>query len=113
MDRTVGDDRTTITVSGMFEVDARDTSVEVDLEALRGLPGKLMPGGRHGWVIAVFHAIDDPERALDDMELTGESFVGLTPIHCLWCHARYDITVRFATCSQRPEAKESAPNGES
>lgn len=44
---------------------------------------------QHVWVIHVVHTIDDPEVALDDMTLDMDTIVGLTAIHCFFCHHDY------------------------
>jgi hypothetical protein len=67
----------------------------------------VMPNGEHAWVIMVIHGIDDPEQAMDDMELTAETFVGVTQIHCLLCHVDYKIELRHAKCSQKVGRKSS------
>lgn len=84
-----------------FQVDG--PGQKVDLDELRQRPGKLMPGGRHGWVIQVVHSVQDPELAMTEMVLDGQTLIGVTGITCLWCTVQYRNEIRFATCSQRPE----------
>lgn len=83
-----------------FVVDMSDPHY-ADLDALRQLNHER--GGGHGWVIQTVHALDDPEQAMDSMELTEKTFVGVSDIHCLWCRVSYDTAIRSGTCSQVPD----------
>lgn len=89
-----------IRTTGKYQLDG--PGQKVDLDELRRRPGKLMPGGRHGWVIQVVHGVDDPEQAMTEMVLDEQTLVGITTITCLWCAVAYKREIRFATCSQRP-----------
>ena len=76
----------------------------VNLDQLRRLGENFMPFGRHGWVISTVFVIEDPEKAMDDMELGPENFVGVTAIRCLLCNEEYRTAIRYEKCTRRPSA---------
>lgn len=83
------------------------TGVEYDLEAIRRRKQAFMPDGEHAWVIGTVFSLDDPEQAMDSMELGANNFVGVTGIHCLLCSVRYSSRIRHHKCSQtRPDGDE-------
>lgn len=71
--------------------------VEIDLTELHDA-WKYVAGARHAWVIGALYALEDPEQALDDMELGANNLVGFNPIHCLWCHVPYRSKMRHDKC---------------
>lgn len=77
------------------------TGRTMDLEAIRNQRSALMPDGEHAWVIMAAYGLDDPEAALDDMELGPEQFVGLSQIHCLLCGEEYRSVNRHHKCPQK------------
>jgi hypothetical protein len=83
----------------MFEMKIGGT--RFDLDAIRRQQSALMPDGGHAWVIHVVHAVEEPEEALDMMELDEKSFVGVSDIACLMCHEVYSSVNRFYKCSQQ------------
>lgn len=89
---TAGDD-------GMFKVEF-GSGATVNLDELRKRRSAFMPDGGHAWVISTVHALDDPERALDRMELGPATLVGITAIQCLLCHEEYRTLNRFHKCPQ-------------
>lgn len=85
--------------STSFEVSFA-TGQKFDLDALRKRRSAFMPDNGHAWVISAVYALDDPEQSLDRMELTAESFVGVTEIKCLLCGEVYKTVNRFHKCPQ-------------
>lgn len=85
-----------VTLSEPEHVDMSNP-VEVDLAKLREAWAHV-EGAKHAWVIGALFALEDPEQALDDMELGTENLVGFNPVHCLWCHVRYRTEDRYAEC---------------
>lgn len=85
---------------GQFSVAFGANSLRLNMEDLRRRNEAFMPDGEHAWVIDAVYALDDPETALDRMELGEENFVGVTDIHCLLCHAPYDKAIRHHKCPQ-------------
>lgn len=73
----------------------------VDLDETRRRSSPFMPDNGHAWVINTVFALDDPEQALDEMELTDKNFVGVTTIHCMLCHTEYVSSNRFHKCPQK------------
>jgi hypothetical protein len=90
-----------IQATGPYPVDASSTRT-IDLDDIRRRRAAIMPDGGHGWVIQVVFALDDPETALDHMELGADKLVGFTDIHCLLCQERYTTTNRYHKCPQHP-----------
>lgn len=86
---------------GVFHIDFASGQT-IDLEALRRRRSAFMPDNGHAWVIQTVYAIDDPERALDTMELGADNFVGVTAIACLLCAERYRSANRYHKCPQAP-----------
>lgn len=72
----------------------------IDLDEIRKRASPFMPDGGHAWVINTVFALDDPEQALDEMELSDKNFIGITNIHCMLCSTKYVGTNRFHKCSQ-------------
>jgi hypothetical protein len=72
-----------------------------DIDAVRRSKGSFMPDGEHAWVISVIHGINDPDQSLESMTLDGESFVGITAIHCLLCTEPYQPSIRHYKCPQK------------
>ncbi len=60
---------------------------QLDLNVLR--ERRRRQPGEHLWVVSLLYRIEDPETALDDMELGGHNLVGAQPIVCLWCVRNY------------------------
>lgn len=85
------------------------TGQTVDLDELRRRRMAFMPDNTHAWVISVVYGLDDPEQALDTMELGHEQFVGVTPIVCLLCNEKYRSANRFHKCPQNAPGE---PQGE-
>jgi hypothetical protein len=73
-----------------------------DIDAVRRSKEAFMPDGEHAWVISVIHGIDDPDQSLELMTLDGDSFVGVTAIHCLLCTEKYAPSIRHHKCPQQP-----------
>jgi hypothetical protein len=71
-----------------------------DLDEIRRRKEAFMPDGEHAWVISTIFAVEDPEQAMDDMELGAENFIGVGDIHCLLCAARYTSDSRRHKCPQ-------------
>lgn len=92
-----------MTGDGTFSVDFA-TGRKVDLDELRSLGQPVMPDGEHAWSITVVYAIDDPERALDSMELDERNFLGVGGLRCLLCNVRYDTRIRHHKCPQKISA---------
>ena len=90
------------TEDGVFSVNFA-TGQRYDLDYVRSLRRAFMPDGGHSWVISTIHGVDDPEKALDDMCLDAETFVGVTPIHCLLCGTEYETKVQHYKCPQFPQ----------
>jgi hypothetical protein len=68
------------------------SAVKVDRNA-------LSEPGVHTWAVALIYRIDDPERALDDMELGAENFLGVgSSIRCLKCHRPYRTPADAGRC---------------
>lgn len=87
-----------------FQVNfASGTTLNLDEIRRRGLP--VMPDGGHAWTISVIYAIEDPEAALDDMNLTADNFIGVAQMRCLLCHEKYQTANRFHKCPQTLPAK--------
>lgn len=82
-----------------FEVNFA-TGRRFDLDAIRKQRSAFMPDNGHAWVISVIYGIDDPEKALDDMELGEENFIGVVPMYCLLCTVEYRSAIRFHKCPQ-------------
>lgn len=70
----------------------------MDVDEVRRCGRAFMPDGQHAWVISVVYGIDNPEQALDTMELTDRNFVGVTAIRCLLCNEEYRTVNRFHKC---------------
>jgi hypothetical protein len=45
--------------------------------------------GEHSWVIGMVFTIDDPEQALDSMELGADNVMALVPIYCVFCQQQH------------------------
>jgi hypothetical protein len=69
-----------------------------DIAEVRRRMIALMPDGKHAWVISTIFALDDPDEALDTMDLNAEKFVGVTNIHCLLCPTDYKPGRRDDKC---------------
>lgn len=85
-----------VTKEGGFTADMSDPQV-VDLGAVRARMASRVEG-THAWVVGVIYAVDDPERALDDMSLGEHNLLGFQPIHCLWCGEPYSDIVADKRC---------------
>ncbi len=90
------------TDDGMFSINF-GSGQTYDLDYVRSLRKAFMPDGEHAWVISVVHGIDDPDKAMDDMSLDADSFVGVTAIKCLLCGTEYAPEIRHFKCSQKWE----------
>lgn len=77
------------------------SGASIDLDEVRRRSTAVMPDGEHAWVIHAVYAVEDPELAMDNMELGAEQFVGVTDIHCLLCHVHYDTKIRHFKCPQK------------
>ncbi len=75
----------------------------IGMDELRQAKTPLMPDGGHAWVINAICGLDDPEQALDRMELGETNFVGVTDIYCLVCHTKYQTMIRHFKCPQVPQ----------
>jgi hypothetical protein len=95
------DAEATVTVTGVDCVDV-SSHQRIRLDDIRRQAGPLMPDGEHAWVIHVVYALDDPEQALDEMDLGIEKFIGLTAIHCLLCNEEYGTVNRHHKCPGKP-----------
>lgn len=84
-----------VTFGGLAEVDMSDPRRIELAELAKRSP---MPDGRHAWVLHVVHEIADPESALDSMVLDGDTMIGVTPIHCLFCRVDYEASLREGRC---------------
>ncbi len=71
---------------------------QISLEEVRKAKEALMPDGEHAWVINAIYVLDDPEQAMDEMELGADNFIGVTTIHCLLCHEHYSTEKRHHKC---------------
>lgn len=76
-----------VTVRGPEHVDATELIELGSDDFVARLPAQVP--GEHHWVVGLIHAIDDPELALDNMTLGGETLLGFYPIHCLFCMTAY------------------------
>lgn len=86
-----------------FEINFAN-GVRYDLDEIRQRRQSFMPDGEHAWVIHVVYGVDDPDGALDNMELGAEEFVGVTDITCLLCFVPYQPEIRHHKCTQqKPE----------
>jgi hypothetical protein len=45
--------------------------------------------GVHVWTVMLIHRVQDPEAAMDDMEMSGDNLIGIDGINCLICEAVY------------------------
>lgn len=57
----------------------------IDINELRRRGTLSANGGPHVWVIQAIYHLEDPEVAMDKMELAADNFVGVSDIHCLCC----------------------------
>lgn len=55
--------------------------------------------GNHLWSVHVVYFVDDPEMALNNMTLDESNFIGVTDLHCLFCHSIYDTAIRSDQCA--------------
>lgn len=80
-----------------FEFSFAD-GTRIDLEELGRRTSKINNNGRHQWTISVMYNVADPDQAMDTMELGGDNFIGLTPIHCMICLTEYEAHLRYKQC---------------
>lgn len=73
----------------------------INLDDVRKQREALMPDGEHAWVLSVIYGIDDPDKAMDEMELGPEEFVGVTAMYCLVCQEPYKPEIRYHKCPQK------------
>jgi hypothetical protein len=88
---------------GAFHVDFA-TGRRYNLDEIRRRNAALMPDGEHAWVIGTVYGLDDPDQAMDKMELGQDNFVGVTSIHCLLCAVDYKPLIRHYKCPQTKDA---------
>lgn len=89
-----------MTTEESFTIDFA-TGVTYDLDAIRKRQSAFMPDNGHSWVVSTVYALDDPEQAIDAMELGPDNFVGITAVHCLLCAEPYVTTNRYGKCPQQ------------
>lgn len=83
-----------------FHIDF-STGKRFNLDAIRQQQSAFMPDNSHAWVIHTVYAVDDPDEAMDTMELDERNFVGVSPIYCLLCTTKYEEGVnRHHKCPQ-------------
>lgn len=85
--------------TGTFTIDFA-SGKRYDLYDIRKRRAAFMPDNGHAWVIGAMYGLDDPEQAMDSMELNAENFVGVTAVHCLLCSLPYTTKRRFFKCPQ-------------
>jgi hypothetical protein len=81
------------------------TGARYDIDAIRKRQQAFMLDGEHAWVVHAVFAVEDPELALDDMELGADNFVGVSAdIYCLLCLTKYRTKIRHYKCPQQAPA---------
>jgi len=91
-----------------FHVDFA-TGHRYNLGEIRDRREAFMPDGGHSWVISALYGVDDPEVAMDALELGPDNFVGVTDIHCLLCAVEYATSIRHHKCPQQLRAGKGTP----